>query len=202
VTARQTFPKGDAGRNPERPNPPAGDERTVSCSVAARKGHGGARAQPEERFAAPKVRGGSLEMGAKAPTYSGSGGVVDPQGSRGGVPWSKESESASAAKCSRTGCSNAYRPREVEAPDPVYAGTEARPTCPMAKASHAGQASKIVGASRTIGYRRWPEAVKTVEGRPEETRVDPGGRRPLRKRRGTVDPTATSGSGSQHRQRS
>lgn len=38
MTARRTFPKGGAGWNPDRAKRPAGDERTVSCSVVVRKG--------------------------------------------------------------------------------------------------------------------------------------------------------------------
>jgi len=52
--ARRTFPKGGAGRNPEQGKNPARDERRVSCSAVARKGSGGVRSQPEDRFCRSK----------------------------------------------------------------------------------------------------------------------------------------------------
>jgi len=87
--ARWTFPKGSAGRNPERAKLLVGDERRVSCSVVARKGFGEARFPPEERFAVPEVRGDPLDAGTKVPKFGGSGGMDGPKGSYGGVPWSR-----------------------------------------------------------------------------------------------------------------
>jgi len=63
-------------------------------------------------------------------------------------------------------------------------GQGARPARPAAKASHTGYALMTGGASRAIWDCRRPETVKAVNGRNEETRVDPGGRRLFRKRSG------------------
>lgn len=66
--ARQAFPKG--GVPPEIRDwlrNPAGEERRFPASERLARAYDGAWFQPEKRFAALKVRGDPLEVGAKAP---------------------------------------------------------------------------------------------------------------------------------------
>lgn len=156
---RQTSPKGDGGRNPKQGKTRLEMNGESPASLWPARVCDEEWSQPGERFTAPKVQGDPLEVGVKAPTNDGSGGMEDPQGSQGRKPWLKERKPPSA-KRPWIESSNADRPGKVEPLDTVYTAAGARRICSVAKAGHADAASIIAGLNHAIGDCRRQEAAQ------------------------------------------